>query len=99
MTCTPPAFGPGATSRAVTSATATPDCASPLRLSRTSSVSEMKLSLRLLRTLCCAPSEPPCVGGISQRVWVPPGPLKEPRLSMSQMPVAARCWTVPNGLL
>ena len=88
----------GAVSRAVTSVTAMPDCASPSRFSRSRSASVRKFRKRLLRMLCCEPSDAPWVGGICQRVCWPPGPLKVPRLIMSHMPVAARCWLVPNGL-
>ena len=63
------------------------------------SPSEMKFRKRLLRRLCCAPRAPPWVGGIWKRVCWPPGPLNEPRLIMSHMPDAVRCWTAPNGLL
>ena len=83
------------TSRAVTSATAMPEAASPLRLSRTRSVSPTKFRKRLLRRLCCEPSEEPCVGGIRKRVCGPPGPLNVPRLIMSHMPVKPRCCVAP----
>ena len=63
------------------------------------SLSVMKFRKRLLRRLCCAPSEAPWVGGIWQRVCWPPGPLNEPRLIMSHMPPAVRCDGGANGLL
>ena len=59
----------------------------------------MKFRKRLLRMLCCAPSAEPWVGGICQRVCWPPGPLNEPRLIMSHMPLAVRWKGAVNGLL
>ena len=47
----------------------------------------------------CAPMDPPEVGGMSQRECGPPGPLKLPRLSISQIPVYERRGGTPYGLL
>ena len=32
----------------------------------------------------------PSIGGTTQRLWGPPGPLKQPRSIMSQVPAATR---------
>ncbi len=90
---------PGCTSRAVTRATTRPESASASRESRRTFCSSTISSLILLRSMCWAPIEPPPVGGIVHRLCGPPGPLKLPRLSISQMPVYARRGGTPNGLL
>ena len=45
----------------------------------------------LSRSMCCDPMVAPCVGGICQRLWLPPGPLNEPRDIMSHGPEYSRC--------
>ena len=94
---TPP--GPGSTLRGFTFATVMPDAARPLRFSRTICAAGRKPSFARLRRLWFAPRDAPSVGGMCQRVCVPPGPLKLPRLIMSHGPVAERCGITLNGLL
>jgi hypothetical protein len=92
-------FGPGSATRAVTLATTRPESPSSLRSSRTMLSSSMIPSSMRLRKFWLAPSEPPSVDGMSQRLCGPPGPLKEPRLSMSHGPVKSRRCGMPYGLL
>jgi hypothetical protein len=92
-------FLPGCTARAVTLAVTRPDSSSASRDRRRTCCSSTISSLILLRSMCWAPMDAPEVGGISQRECGPPGPLKLPRLSISQMPVYARRGGTPYGLL
>lgn len=92
-------FAPGWSSRARTVAITMPESASASRDNRSTFCSSTIASLILLRSMCWAPIEAPAVGGISQRLCGPPGPLKVPRLSISQIPLYARRAGMPYGLL
>ena len=50
----------------------------------------MNLFSSRLRTMSPAGMAAPCVGGTTQRLCGPPGPLKQPRSIMSQGPAATR---------
>jgi hypothetical protein len=96
---TPGGSGSALTARAITSATARPDCASPLRLTRSTDEFGTKPKPTLLRSVCSAPIEAPYCAGTCQRLCGPPGPLNDPRSIMSQVPEPTRRYGVTYGLL
>src|SRR3954452_2025037 len=96
---TPGVSGSALTARATTSATARPDCASPLRLTRSTSLLGTNPMPTFERSVCSAPIEAPYCAAPSQRLWGPPGPLNEPRSIMSHVPEPTRRYGVTYGLL
>ncbi len=72
----------------MTSATTGPDAASPLRVSVSTAESATKPVAIRLRSMSPAGMAAPFVGGTTQRMWGPPGPLKLPRSIMSHGPAA-----------
>src|SRR5262245_9421077 len=102
-TCTPASEfcgnGSAFTARAITSATARPDWARPSRFGLGRLAYGTKPMPILLRSVCSAPIGAPTWAGTSHLLCGPPGPLNEPRSSMSHGPEPARWYGVAYGLL